>query len=370
MKIIVAPDKFKGSLTSFEVCKAISSGIHKYDQAIQVLEFPMADGGDGFATVMKQYLDTNTVYCYTLDPLGRVINVSYEWNKKSGTAIIEMAVASGLVLLKESERNPLITSTTGTGLMIKDAIGRGATKIILGLGGSATSDAGTGILGALGFEFLGDGLERLKPSGENLIKIKKIVKPAFVPSINFEIASDVQNILYGPQGAAYVYASQKGADTTQLEILDKGLQNFAGVIEEQTGKVISAIAGTGAAGGIAAGLLPFFDVEMKKGIEMISEISRIREQLNGTGLLITGEGKIDAQTGEGKVISYIAALAKQYGIPAMALCGELELDDPGLTKLGLQKTIAISDGSVNRDQAMKNAAALLSEKAAALLRYL
>src|SRR5687768_18523837 len=143
MKIIVAPDKFKGSLTSFEVCNAISEGIKKLDEAIEIFEFPMADGGDGFAAVMKHYLNTDTVYFDTFDPLGRNITVSYQWNEKNRIAIIEIAVASGLVLLTEQERNPLVTSTSGTGLLIKDAIERGATKVNLGLGGSATNDAGT-----------------------------------------------------------------------------------------------------------------------------------------------------------------------------------------------------------------------------------
>ena len=370
MKIIVAPDKFKGSLTSFEVCNAISEGINKSGQPIEIYEFPMADGGDGFAAVMKHYLNTNTVYCDTVDPLGRNIAVSYQWNEKDRIAIIEMAVASGLVLLKEQERNPLLTSTLGTGLLIKNAIEKGAAKIILGLGGSATNDAGMGILIALGFQFINEKGDHLPASGENLLMIKKIIAPSFIPAIKFEIACDVQNVLYGHQGAAYVYGPQKGADNRQVEFLDKGIKNFAAVIKAETGKDISAIPGTGAAGGIAAGLLAFFDVEMKKGIEMIIDASKIKEQLAGADLLITGEGKIDEQSGTGKVVGYMAALAKQYGIACIAICGELQLDETGIKNLGLQHVMAIKDSSVSKEEAMENAGKLLVKKASEILNYL
>lgn len=370
MRIIIAPDKFKGSLTSFEVCKAISTGIKKARQSIKTFEFPMADGGDGFAAIMKHYLITDTVYCDTVDPLGRNITVSYEWNKKDRIAIIEMAVASGLVLLTEKERNPLLTSTLGTGVLIKDAIGKGAKKIILGLGGSATNDAGMGILAALGFQFIDEKNESLQASGENLFRIKKINVPSFIADIKFEIACDVQNVLYGPQGAAYIYAPQKGANEEQVKYLDEGLKNFAMLVNEKTGKDISAIPGTGAAGGIAAGLLPFFDVEMKKGIQLIIDASKIKEQITGTDLLITGEGKIDNQSSEGKVVGCMAALAGQYGIPVIALCGELQLDEAGIKNLGLQKAIAIKDSSVSKEDAMKNAGKLLVKKTTEMLKSL
>ena len=370
MKIIVAPDKFKGSLTSLEVCNAISAGIKKSGRSIEVIEFPMADGGDGFATVIKHYLRTGTVYCDTLDPLGRNITVSYQWNEKDRIAIIEMAVASGLVLLKEKERNPLLTSTFGTGLLIKNAIEKGATKIILGLGGSATNDAGTGILAALGFQFINERGDLLQTSGENLLVIKKIVEPPFIPPVKFEIACDVPNVLYGSNGAAYVYAPQKGANEDQVKFLDKGLKNFAAVIKEETGKDISSIPGTGAAGGIGAAILPFFDVEMKKGIEMIINASKIEEHMKGTDLLITGEGKIDEQSSAGKVVGYMAVLAKEYGISCIAICGELQLDDAGIKNLGLHKAIAIKDSQVSTEEAMKNAGSLLVKKASGILHFL
>ena len=198
MKIIVAPDKFKGSLTSFEACRSISRGIKKTNNKIVVSEFPMADGGDGFSSVLNHYLKTDTINCHSVDPLGRKISASYQWNEMEKTAVIELAVASGLVLLEEKERNPMYTSSLGTGLLIKHAIDKGAKKIVLGLGGSATNDGGTGILSALGFQFADEKGDYLQASGENLLRIKKIIPPSFVPTVKFEIACDVQNVLFGP----------------------------------------------------------------------------------------------------------------------------------------------------------------------------
>lgn len=363
MKVIIVPDKFKGSLTSFEVCKAISAGIKKVRNDADIIEFPMADGGDGFAKVLKYYLDTDTITCNTVDPLGRDIVAHYEWDRKNHIAIIEMAVASGMVLLNENERNPLLTSTVGTGILIKDAIAKGANKIILGLGGSATNDAGIGMLSAFGFQFIDKKGLPLKPTGENLLLIKKIFRPNTIADIKFQIASDVQNVLFGPQGAAYVYAPQKGASNKQVELLDSGLRNFAAVVKDQTGKDVAAIPGSGAAGGIAAGLMAFFDVQMRKGIEMIIEAGGIEEQLSEADLIITGEGKIDNQSGKGKVVGYIAGLAKKYNISCIAFCGTTDLNDSEIKTLGLKKIIPLKDESVSQEEAMKNAFRLLEEKA-------
>ena len=354
MKVIIAPDKFKGSLTSFEACKAIAAGIAAFDRSITCLPFPMADGGDGFAAVMKHYLHTDTMPCHTEDPLGRPITASYEL--KDGAAIIEMAAASGLVLLKENERSALKTSTKGTGLMIKEAINAGAKKIILGLGGSATNDAGTGILAALGFQFLDKDGHPVNTCGENLIHIDKIVPPAPLPAVQFEIACDVQNTLYGEQGAAFVYAPQKGALADEVRRLDQGLRHFAGLLP----KDIASIPGTGAAGGIAAGLMGFFDVRLQKGIGLVMDTSRIKDTIPEGNLVITGEGKIDKQSSYGKVVAEIALLAGEHNIPAIAFCGITEVEDAGLLKL--QAVRAIAPAGMSSAKAMANAAVLLQKE--------
>ncbi|HET9826773.1 MAG TPA: glycerate kinase, partial [Chitinophagaceae bacterium] len=362
MKIIIAPDKFKGSLTSFEVCQAVAAGITNADVSAQALLFPMADGGDGFAAVMKHYLGTETVDSFTIDPIGRKIKGSYEWDAKRSAAIIEMAVSSGLVLLQAQERNPLKTSTYGTGLLIKDAFAKGVKKIILGLGGSATNDAGTGILAALGFRFSDPNGIALAGSGENLPKIERIIAPVDFPKIKFEIACDVQNKLYGPHGAAYVYARQKGANDEQIKVLDEGLKHFAGILKKDTGTEVGDIPGTGAAGGIAAGLMGYFDVALKKGIDLVMQASEIKKEMKGADLLITGEGKIDAQTLAGKVVSEVSLLASQYKIPVVAFCGTAELNKLQFTQLGLQSVQTLVGPSISKEKALANAREILTNK--------
>jgi glycerate kinase len=361
MKIIIAPDKFKGSLTAFEVCRAISNGIREFDKHIDIISFPMADGGDGFASVMQYYLQTTTIDCKTVDPLDREIDACYQWNPTTKTAIIEMAVASGLVLLKEEERNPMLTSSYGTGLLIKDALNRGAVKIILGLGGSATNDGGIGILSAIGFQLKDGNNNLLKANGENLAAIRTIIPPPLVP-VNFEIACDVKNVLYGTNGASFIYGPQKGADEHQVRLLDDGLKNLAAVLFRQTGRDIADKEGVGAAGGIAASLLGFFDTQLKEGIDMILSVSGLEEELHDTNLVITGEGKIDLQSMEGKVIGRIAGLANERKIPAIAFCGRLDMEKDDIVKTGLANVFVIGE-SLTLQESMNNAGRLLEVRA-------
>ena len=355
MKVIIAPDKFKGSLTSFEACEAIAAGIRAAGGRMDILQFPMADGGDGFSAVMKHYLHTDTVPCLAEDPLGRPVKASYEL--KDEVAIVDVASASGLVLLKEGERNALLTSTYGTGVMIREAISAGAGKIILGLGGSATNDAGTGILAALGFQFFDKGGQILKPCGGNLANIHRIVPPGNLPDIRFDIACDVQNTLYGEQGAAHVYAPQKGASPEDVRLLDAGLRHFADLL----GNDVADIPGTGAAGGIAAGLMGFFDVKLSKGIEWVISTSRIRDAVTGSSLVITGEGRIDNQSLYGKVVSDIAAIAASCNIPAIAFCGINDAEETELAALQLRSVTSIATAGADRRYAMQHAAQLLTD---------
>lgn len=360
MKIIIAPDKFKGSLTSIEVCDAIQKGIHAVDANTELLIYPMADGGDGFAAIMQYYLHTNTIVCHASDPLGRTIKASYEWSEANKTAIIEMAVASGLVLLKENERNPAKTSTHGTGLLIKHAIAKGAKKIILGLGGSATNDAGMGILTALGFTFMDDDNNELSPAGENLVHTKKIIPPSPLPQVSFQVACDVQNTLYGPNGAAYIYGPQKGADEELVKQLDKGLEHFAAVIKQQTGKDVANIPGAGAAGGIAAGLMSYMDVTLVPGMQLIMEASGIKKSLQDVSLIITGEGKIDEQSGEGKVVSVIAKMGNEAKIPVVAISGAATGNKKLLQDMKLAQIETVMSFANDQQEAMHKAAQFIT----------
>lgn len=366
MKIIIAPDKFKGSLSAFDVCKSIEEGIRSVYPQSEIISLPMADGGDGFSSLIQYYLYTETIVCDTVDPLHRPMKASYQWDKKNNTAIIELAAASGLVLLKEKERNPLLTSTFGTGLLIKDAIQKGASRVILGIGGSATNDGGTGILAALGFLFLDENKHTLITNGENLVAIKEIIIPT-LPAIAFEIACDVQNILYGPGGASFIYAPQKGANSQQVEMLDEGIRNLATVLYKLTGKQVAGIPGSGAAGGIAASLLSFFDAEMKQGIDMIIAISGIKHFIQDADLVITGEGRIDKQSLDGKVIGRIASLAHEKNIPVIAFCGKLDLNTEQVQRTGLSAAYAIGE-SMTVEESMKNARMLLMEKSKSVIK--
>ncbi|MEP7231180.1 MAG: glycerate kinase [Ginsengibacter sp.] len=370
MKIIVAPDKFKGSIKSIEVCQAIKKGILEADNTIETLIFPMADGGDGFAEVLKYYLHTETQFVKTVDPLGRDISASYEWSKKDLVAIIELAAASGLVILKKEERNPMITSTFGTGLLIMDAIKRGANKIILGIGGSATNDAGIGILAAMGFIFL-DGENNMIPaSGENLCRIEKIIPPNILPKVKVEIACDVTNTLYGPEGAAYIFSPQKGATPEQVKKLDDGLKHFSKIIENETGKNLSIIPGTGAAGGIAAGLIAFLNVSLIEGTELIINASCIKTFLDEADFVITGEGKLDHQSFGGKTISAITSIAQEKNIPVAAICGQLELTEIECRQSGLSIAVEIKEALMSEEESIRMAATLIKEKTKSLVPLL
>ena len=366
MKIIVAPDKFKGSLTSMQACECIRDGILQADKNADIKIFPMADGGDGFADVMKYYLQTRRVQCKTVDPLMRNISASYELDATNKTAIIELAAASGLLLLKEEERNPLHTSTYGTGLLINHAIDNGAKKIILGIGGSATNDAGIGILAALGFVFKDEKDKTVKPVGENLSYIKSVTVPASLPAVEFIIACDVINILFGKEGAAFIYASQKGADEKAVQFLNEGLKHFASVIKAQTGKDIANFPGSGAAGGVAAGLAAYFNIQIESGAKLITAISGIEKHLQDADMIITGEGKLDYQSSKGKVIHQMVSIGKKHNIPVIALCGEVCINESEIKEMELYAAHSLINQNTSKEKAIKKAAALLQLAAASL----
>lgn len=368
MKIIIATDKFKGSLTSMEAGESIRSGLAQSEPNAAIEIFPMADGGDGFGKVMKYYLGTQTVHCQTVDPLLREITASWEWDAENKTAVIELASAAGLELLKADERNPLHTSTFGAGLLIQDALKKGAEKIILGLGGSATNDAGMGILAAMDFIFKDERGNVLLPIGKSLHQIKTIEIPSRLRSVQFTVACDVTNILYGLEGAAFVYAPQKGADENEVKILDKGLRNIAALILSQTRKDISAFPGSGAAGGVAAGLAAFFDIKVISGASIVMHASQMDKHLQDTAIIITGEGRLDHQSANGKVVQQVAALGNRNQVPVVAVCGENTLDEKAITALGLTAVYSLVDEKNNSAGALANAGVQLSALAALIAK--
>lgn len=360
MRILVAIDKFKESLTSVEAASIIKQGIEASKQLFDTTILPIADGGDGFASVLKHYLKTKTIKVKSVNPLYKPIVGSYEWNSISRIAIIELAVCSGIALLKGKDRNPLHTSTYGTGLLIKHAISKGAKKIILGLGGSATNDGGIGIASALGFIFLDRHGNELMPIGASLIHIHTIVPPSIKYKVSFIIATDVDNKLFGSNGASFVYAPQKGANDSQVKYLDKGLRNLSKIITSHTGISVSNNKGIGAAGGVSAMLVSYFGASLTSGIDLIIETSNFKKHIKNCDLVITGEGKVDNQSFQGKVVGTFIGYAKKYNKKVLLITGKMETIKK--SKLSNIDVIELSRDSMSIQYSIKNAKKILLKR--------
>jgi glycerate 2-kinase len=371
MKVLIAPDKFKGTLTAEEVAEAIAEGIRSVNPEIKAIQFPLADGGDGTAALLTKHFKGEFIRIEVHNPLFEIIEASYGYSASSRTAFIEMSAASGLRLIPVEKRNPLNTSTLGTGEMIIDAIHHGAEKIILGIGGSATNDAGIGMAAAMGFRFIDRNGNELKPVGANLESIQTIDDStrSFNPAgINVQVACDVDNPLYGKKGAAYLYGPQKGATPETVIKLDKGLRNFAKVVREKYGKDIHRIPGSGAAGGLGAGAVVFLNARLRSGIEMVMDITGFEDHLKTTDLIVTGEGKLDDQSFQGKVIDGITKLAKKYNVPVIAVCGDLKLDKKKLNDHGIREALSLVDYFGSVSQAMDNPETGITEVTKILLK--
>ncbi len=298
------------------------------------------------------------------DPLFNNIEAEYGFAEGIRTAFIEMSSASGLRLLAEKYHNPLLTTTLGTGEMIADAIRKGAKRIILGIGGSATNDAGMGMACAFGYRFFDIKGEELHPTGENLRLIKTIDDSdiLFKPSeIKVLVACDVDNPLYGKTGAAFVYGPQKGATSEMVVELDKGLKNFARIILAKYGKNVSRMPGAGAAGGLGAGTVAFLDARLRPGIDLYMEITGFEECLRNTNLIITGEGKLDNQTFHGKVIDGVTRLAGKYNLPVLAVCGDIKLGSKTLKERGISMSASLVKYFGSNTEAFKNAGTGIKE---------
>ena len=353
MKILIAPDKFKGSLSASQVCDAITKGIKINKIKHEIISCPMADGGEGSIDILKNYLSLKPIELIVNDPLFRPIKSTYYFSDL--TAYIEMSSASGLSLLKLDEQNCMNTSSFGTGEMIKDAINKGLTTINLYIGGSATNDGGTGIASALGFEFYDKSKKILSPIGQNLKSINHIdsgkVKFNF-KEININVICDVDNPLYGTNGAAFVYAGQKGANSLEIKKLDQGLINLQSTLIKHDFLDVANIPGSGAAGGVGGGLVSLLGARLISGIQNLIEITQLESLVKDCDMLITGEGKIDLQTEKGKVISGICKLARKYKKSIIAVCG---VKDEGISeKLGLNKIYTIIEIADSINDAVEN----------------
>ena len=370
-KIVIASDSFKGSLSSLDVAASAKMGILEVLPNCEVVEVNVADGGEGTVCAIVQALQGEMITTEVKDPLGRSIRATYGLADKM--AIIEMAAASGLPLLLEEERNPMKTSTYGTGELIMDAINRGCDHLLVGVGGSATNDAGTGMLQAMGYRFY-DGQDNLITwcTGETLQYIARIDDSQVdkrVANARFTIACDVDTPFCGPHGAAAVFAPQKGADASMVALLEEGMQSFAAVIQSKYGLDVRSIAGSGAAGGMGGAFYAFVPSTLKKGIEMVLDAIGFDELIANADLVITGEGKIDYQTAKGKTAAGVLARAKQQNIPVVAIGGGVEWCE-ALDKIGFSAIYQTSEANVPLEQAMQHeyASARVKEVAKAIVK--
>ncbi len=361
MKIVVASDSFKGSMSSVDVAQAAEQGIRMVQPDCEVVAVNVADGGEGTVEAIVDALGGEIVKVNVSDPLGREIVACY--GLAGETAIIEMAAASGLPLLKPEERNPWLTSTYGTGEMIMDAISRGCRNFLVGIGGSATNDAGTGMLQAMGFRFYdAQGLLIEDCCGgrmHDIVCVDDSQVPDSVRQSVFTVACDVDTPFCGPEGAAPVFAPQKGADAEMVSLLDSGMASLAKVIADKYAVDVVPVAGAGAAGGMGGAFYAFLHAKLKKGIDMVLDAIDFDATIKGANLVITGEGKVDFQTAKGKTAAGVLSRAKKQHIPVIAIGGCVEMCD-SLLQMGfagiypiLEETVPL-EVAMQRDFAMSN----------------
>jgi len=375
MNILIAPDSFKGSATAQEVAKAMKKGIIASSLKANIDIIPMGDGGEGTAKSLIDALGGDYYEVVVKDPLGRPIIGEYGIINNNNTAVIELSSASGLDKLSNKELNPYLTSTYGTGQLIIDALNKGVRKFIICLGGSATNDAGMGLLKALGFKFFDKNKKELDHGGRELLKLDSIndthVHSAIYDSA-FQVACDVNNPLIGNNGASAVFGPQKGANKEMVKVLDNGLKRFGEVVQNFKGVNINEIAGSGAAGGTAGGLLAFLNAELKSGIKIVMESVNLEKTLKNKNidLLLTGEGQIDGQTASGKVVFGVANKAKMYNIPTIAIVGTIGNDVDILYKYGLTSVFSIINKPMSLEKAIINSLKLIELQTEQIFRLL
>ena len=359
-KIIIASDSFKGSVSSIEVANSTEKAVNAVFPDCEVVKIPVADGGEGTTEALVHAMEGRMVSCNVHDPLMNVINAGYGISGDGKTAVIEMASASGLPLVPVDKRNPLFTTTYGTGELIKDALEKGCRQFLIGIGGSATNDAGTGMLQALGFRFFDNKGEELGQGGKIVGSICSIDDSNALPQLKesaFTIACDVNNPFSGENGAAFIYARQKGADDEMIRLLDNGMKHFAALIKKEKGIDVDNIPGAGAAGGLGGAFITFLPAQLKPGIEMVLDALYFEEQIKGADLIITGEGKLDKQTSMGKTPSGVLLAARKQNIPVIAIGGSIE-ETEELNNHGFLSVLSIQPGVVTLEQAMQKESAM------------
>jgi glycerate 2-kinase len=368
MRIVIAPDKFKGSLSAREVAGAMVEGVKLYDPSIETVVCPMADGGDGTIDAIAAATGARINEKRVRGPLeGQEVTAKWACLERGiatgsagiarsdvPTAVIEMAQASGYSLVPPDRRDPMTTTTFGTGELILDALDAGCAQVIVGIGGSGTVDGGTGMASALGCRFLDAAGKPLEGRGGTLASIARVDASGCDPRVGpteFLVASDVNNPLTGKEGAAAVFGPQKGATPSQVEELDRGLANLGVVVERDIGIDVRALAGGGAAGGLGAGLAAFCGARIASGVDLVAEVVGLADLIKGADLVLTGEGSYDDQTARGKTPAGVARIAAEQGVPAVILAGRIQ---PGAETAGVP-VFCVLPGPMGLDEAMRDA---------------
>ena len=356
-KYVVAPDSFKESITAKEVCDAMEKGIKKADSAAEVIKVPMADGGEGTVDSLVDATNGQRVIVEVTGPLGNKISAYYGILGNGTTAVIEMAKASGLEIVEKKKRNPMITTTFGTGELIRDALDHNVKEIIIGLGGSSTNDGGSGMAQALGAKLLDQNNNQISFGGGNLDKLDKIDisdLDSRLQDVKIILASDVTNPLIGKDGASRVFGPQKGATPEMVEKLENNLQHYAKIIKRDLNKDVASVSGAGAAGGLGAGLMAFTTCKMRQGVDIAIEVTKLEEKVKSADYVFTGEGGTDFQTKFGKTPYGVAKLGKKYHKPVISLAGYLGEGIDSLYSEGFTAIFGIIPGACDLSTALKN----------------
>ncbi|WP_332698844.1 glycerate kinase [Halalkalibacter lacteus] len=357
MKIVIAPDSFKESLTALEAANAIEEGLKEVLPHVEYVKVPMADGGEGTVQSLVDATGGTIEYATVTGPLGEKVEAFYGLLGDGKTAAIEMAAASGLELVPMGKRDPMVATTFGTGELISVALDQGVERIIIGIGGSATNDGGAGMVQALGGKLLDEDGSEIPFGGAGLARLARIDLSQLdkrLQEVSVDVACDVNNPLTGPKGASAIYGPQKGATEEQIKVLDANLAHYAYVIKRDVGKEIKDVPGAGAAGGLGAGLLGFLSAELKRGGDLVIEAVNLDQKVSDADLVITGEGGINHQTIHGKTPICVASTAKKYQVPVIALAGSLTHDYTNVYDHGIDAVFSIVPGVVTLEEALES----------------
>lgn len=371
-RILIAPQAFKGSVDAVRVAAAIARGMRRVWPEAVYDELPLADGGEGTVRALVSATGGSTRRGRVHDPLGREIDAEWGVLGDGRSAVVEMAAASGLPLLRPEERDPRITSTRGTGELMLEAAMSGASRVLIGIGGSATNDGGSGMARAIGFRFIDRDGRDLPEGGAALARLHRIegqVDPRLV-RVQIEVASDVTNPLLGPEGASAVFGPQKGATPGIVAELDAALERYADVVERFVGRALRATPGAGAAGGLGFGLLAFADAKLRSGAAIVMGATRFEERAATADLIVTGEGRMDAQSAYGKLTGSVVATARRIGRPVAAVVGGIDGGADALTAAGLSAVAVSAEGAASLDDAMRRGEELIEAAAERLARTL